>query len=53
LRLLERRDGLDPTYGPPRCKGNFARSDLSSLRQPIRSQDLVLAKMEIRAPRSS
>ena len=45
--------GLDPTYGPPRCKGNFARSDLSSLRQPIRSQDLVLAKMEIRAPRSS
>jgi len=36
----------------PVCKG-FLRSDLSSLRQRIRSQDRVLAKMEIRAFRSS
>jgi len=40
------------TYGRPVCKG-FLRSDLSSLRQRIRSQDGVLAKMEIRAFRSS
>src|SRR5215472_667858 len=36
----------------PVCKG-FLRSDLSSLRQRIRSQDGILAKMEIRAFRPS
>ena len=36
----------------PVCK-RFLRSDLSSLRQRIRSQGIALAKMEIRASRSS
>jgi len=36
----------------PVCKG-FVRFDLSSLYQRIRSQDTALAKMEIRAFRSS
>jgi hypothetical protein len=36
----------------PVCKG-LVRFDLSSLHQRIRSQDKALAKMEIRAFRSS
>jgi hypothetical protein len=47
-----RRLAVQKTYGPPRLQG-LVRSDLSSLHQRIRSQDRALAKMEIRAFRSS
>jgi hypothetical protein len=40
------------TYGPPRLQA-LPRSGPISLRQPIRSQGTALAKMEIRASRSS
>jgi putative transposase len=43
---------LAKTYGPPRLQ-EVSRSCLISLRQRIRSQGGALAKMEIRAPRSS
>ena len=40
------------TYGPPRLHGVYA-GDLISLRQRIRPVGRTLAKMEIRASRSS
>ena len=43
---------LIPTYGPPRRQA-ISGSDLSSLRQRIRPVGWALAKMEIRAFRSS
>jgi hypothetical protein len=46
------RAGRSKTYGPPVCK-RFLRSNLSSLRQRIRPEGNALAKMEIRASRSS
>jgi hypothetical protein len=44
--------GVQKTYGPPRLQA-ISRSCLFSLRQRIRSQGRALAKMEIRAFRSS
>ncbi len=43
---------LVKTYGPPRLQA-ISRPGLISLRQRIRSQGTALAKMEIRASRSS
>jgi len=48
----EKLAALIPTYGPPRPQEGCS-SCLHSLRQRIRSQGCSLAKMEIRAVRSS
>ena len=51
-RFLDRHNITFKTYGPPRLQGVYA-GDLISLRQRIRPVGRTLAKMEIRASRSS
>ena len=51
-RRVVHRTSAYKTYGPPRLQA-LPRSSLISLRQRIRSQGMPLAKMEIRAFRSS
>ena len=51
-RRVVHRTSATRTYGPPRLQA-LPRSGPISLRQPIRSQGTALAKMEIRASRSS
>jgi len=51
-RRVAHRTSAYKTYGPPRLQA-LPRSGPISLRQPIRSQGTALAKMEIRASRSS
>jgi hypothetical protein len=50
VHQAEHHDGSVRNVWPAPAASSFSVSDLISLRQRIRSQDTVLAKMEVRAP---